>query len=319
MKLFQWCLVVCCVLITFGCKDNKANHDKGFIPPEEEGLELPMPKVPETLTGREEKLSFITNHFWDELNFNDTIKSNNEDFMAQNFANFVYILSLQNDSSAIANSVNNFFIKASVNSVAFERALDISRDYLSNPNSPMRNEGIWIIFLDVLKQLPGNSEVDKQLFSEELKLTLKNRPGNKASNFEYITSKNSGKTHLYDTKPGSEGILLIFYDPDCESCKMILEDLSLNSTLQYLINHNAVRVLAIDAEDDRKRWEETYKSLPQNWITGFNTDAILDRDIYVNTASPTIYILNPEFKVIIKDATTAQVDQWMRSIRSNYH
>ena len=53
--------------------------------------------------------------------------------------------------------------------------------------------------------------------------------------------------------------------------------------------------------------------MPKDWINSYDKSVSLKNDeIYDLKAIPTLYLLNKEKKVLLKDATVAQIDQYLQ-------
>ncbi|MDE6755362.1 MAG: thioredoxin family protein [Muribaculaceae bacterium] len=127
----------------------------------------------------------------------------------------------------------------------------------------------------------------------------KNKVGSKAANFSFITREGS-KTSLYDLSTDGN-ILLLFYDPDCEDCHATIHQLS------DLSSERNFSIVAIDSEDDRPRWEQTAMQLPEGWTVGFATDPVQEDEIYYLLSMPTMYLLDKNKKVLLKETSLEEV------------
>lgn len=78
-------------------------------------------------------------------------------------------------------------------------------------------------------------------------------------------------------------------------------------TLSGHVLPDSVQVIAIDAEEDQDLWDSTKHSLPEKWIVGFSTDPIQDDETYVLQMTPTIFLLDGNHKILLKDATVEQL------------
>lgn len=262
--------------------------------------EMPLPRIPEEITERADKFRYAALHFWDALDFNDTSKSADEAFMGQNFANFTLFLAGVPDSLSRSTAAAAFLDKASVNAEALARAKSTARQYLSAYDSPMRDNELWINFLDVMLHSPSLSPEESARCEYEYEMEMKNRIGKPAADFEFEL-REGGLTTLKDTPTGTEGLYILFYNPDCDHCREAIEQMKNSSKLNADIASGRLAVLAIDAEDDRDEWLLSASSLPSNWTVGFNTDGIVDRDVYVLPSMPTLYLLTPDRKVAGKE------------------
>ena len=266
-------------------------------------MELPMPEIPAEITERAARISYVTDHVWDSLDFSDTSRSADPDFMGLNFANFALFLSYQPDSVGVARSAKIFLDKASSSDAAFATARKVARQYLSYQDSPVHNDEIWLVFLDILSQMPNLSEQDKARYDDELEMARKNRIGTVASDFEFENRGDGANRTLLSTPGGSRGLILMFYNPDCEHCLETIDIMRNSELINNLIKRNEITVVAIDAEEDHDYWKQTNATLPAEWIVGFNTDGIIDNDLYAIPSLPTLYLLDSEHRVVAKELT----------------
>ena len=54
--------------------------------------ELPLPAVPDTIRQPQERAAYVMQHFWDALDFSDTLRSCSRPFMEQQVVNFLSLL-----------------------------------------------------------------------------------------------------------------------------------------------------------------------------------------------------------------------------------
>ena len=133
-------------------------------------------------------------------------------------------------------------------------------------------------------------------------MELKNGVGSMASDFHFIT-REGNESSLHSITPDKD-ILLIFYDPDCDDCHAAIDSIS-NANLM-----EKYEILAIDSEEDRQRWEQTASSLPEGWTVGFATDPIQEDETYYILSMPTIYLLDKNKTVLLKDTTLDKVSKY---------
>lgn len=285
-------LAVCFLLTSCGSKQAKAIEDAKQST-SAIGYELPMPIVPDTLRSIEARANYVAAHYWDAMDFSNRQISTDTAFIEQNFANFVAILGLteiSNADKAIFRLVNS----VSVDTAAFSLLATTAGKYLDEPNSPMRNEELYIYFLKYFIDSSITTDAERLRYDNRLTEAMKNRRGTRAADFNFIDS--DGVTACLSEAVGKADVtLLVFYDPDCSHCKEIIgriADIPLPA---------GVDVLAIDAEGDRSRWDATKSTMPAGWRVGFATTPILDKELYSLPASPTLYLLDRDATVIMKD------------------
>lgn len=223
--------------------------------------ELPLPEVPALLTAPEERAAYVLEHFWDGMDFRDTLRSRDRLFMEQCFVNFLSLFPHALPQS-LPSPVGRLLQRAAVDSVAFRLVNSLAEHYLDDPNSHMRNEEHYILFLEALLSLPGLPEAERIRPAYRLETTRKNRPGTIAADFAYTDHR--GKRQTLHGTPAPR-LLLLFYDPACSHCAEILDALQESPALTRLIAAGELAVLAAYTEGDRRLWDETKAALPQEW------------------------------------------------------
>ncbi len=254
--------------------------------------ELPLPSPPESMSDPAERAAFIAERFWDSLDFCNDPLALDTAFMEQNFANFISILSIPpREQAAIA---VDKLVRTARQSPQSADLLDfISGKYLDDPNSPMRDEEIYILFLEAVLKLDDISPEKEMRARYRLNQALKNRRGTKAADFRFITSDGKETTLLKSL--GDRLTMLMFYDPDCPQCSEAKETLSTSKLPEN------IKVIAVDIAGDRSRWEKTISTMPSDWETGFAIDPVEDEEIYVIPALPVVYLLDADGTVLLKD------------------
>ena len=266
--------------------------------------ELPLPNVPTALRNIADRANYIITHFWDAMDFSDTLRSHDRIFMEQNFSNFISVFP-HADEQAQRTAVGTLLDKAEADSAAYVLLRDIAEKYLYEQNSPMLSEDYYILFLERLVDSSLLGEYGTHRLRRQLEAARKNRPGMVAADFAYMTRDGSGAT-LHKTS--TEGnLLLIFYDPDCEHCKEVMDDLQANKTLADAIASGGIKVLAIYSGEDRSLWERTAASLPADWTVGYESGELQEYGLYVLRTMPTLYLLDRNKKVLLKDVLPTQL------------
>lgn len=257
-------------------------------------MALVLPVVPDSLTSIPERAAYATLHYWDSLNFESGLASCDTTFIEKNFANFVALLSMASVDDADA-AIEKVIDRASKgNRRAFDLFCFVAAKYLDEPDSPMRNEELYIPFLRYIVKSPALSPEDKIRPSYRLDQALKNRPGLMATDFAFDL-RGGGSSTLRSEGTKANATLLIFYDPDCEHCKEIISAIS-STPLRP-----GIKVLAIDFIGDRKNWQQTAGNMPKDWMVGFATSDIEGDGLYHIPASPSIYLIDSENLIILKD------------------
>lgn len=264
---------------------------------------LALPVMPDSLTLPSDRADWLAAHFWDTLDFTDTIHSLDTMFMEQTFANYSTVLPLA-EQTARAEAVSALLDRARTASTeVYTLLFSIAEHYLYEPDSPVYDEESFLPFADYALRLSGGTDPVARSQREDI---IKNRPGTMAPNFTF-TSRNGNKEHLL--RSGSRaGILLMFYEPDCEQCLSAIEVLRAESAIDQAIADGALRLVAVHDGFDRKQWKSHAATLPPAWEVGIDADGtIADGDLYLIRATPSFYLIAPDGTIILKDAPLRRI------------
>ncbi len=259
-----------------------------------EAGDLPVPEVPESLVSPQDRAEFVALHFWDAMDWQQHALSLDTVFVEQNFANYLGILPYANPDGR-EKAVALLLQSAASDKEAYTYLASVAERYLADPNSPMRSEDIYIIFLKEFLKSPMFGEEKKSKYEYQLGNAQKNRPGMLAADFA-MRSREGKQLSLLQSAAGADYTLLLFYDPDCEHCKEILGNIS-----EWEMP-GGVQVMAVDVTGDAVRFERTKGNYPPAWEVAFATDPIEDAELYNFPALPSIYMLDRDGNVVLKDA-----------------
>ena len=263
---------------------------------------FPYPAIPDTLRSVEQRAGYLSEHYWDNYNFADTLLLKSKEVTEQGFVNFIDILNrfnLDNTSKGVAHKdiaqkgitrkdiarkditqkgiaqkgIACFTRKAFSNAAAKERFENLIEHYFEDQLSPVRNDRVYLIFLEEMKNSPCFDETEKERIAFKIKTTNKNLPGDIAINFKF-KDENRKEHQLSDYK--DQKVILYFYDPDCENCHEV------SAWLKQQTIPADIKVL---------------KMVADNHISY----------IYSLKNMPTIFLLDKENKVILKDCTAQEL------------
>lgn len=269
-------------------------------------MELPLPVVPDSLRTPAKRASYIVAHFWDNMDFADTIRSHNRDFMEQNFVNYLSLFPHTPDDTIKA-EVPRLMKRAEVDTLAYNMIADLADQYLYDAESPMLDEESYISFLETILAGEFIEEARRARFEYEFSDATKNRKGSIAADFNFIDSEGNRNT-LHGLSDGKRSLILLFYDPDCDHCQDVINTLKENRSIAEKIKSGEIAILAVYAEGDAEVWNNSKNALPAEWTNAFSPgDEIEESELYVLRHMPTIYFLGPDNKVLLKDPSTRQL------------
>ncbi|WP_300852234.1 DUF5106 domain-containing protein, partial [uncultured Bacteroides sp.] len=149
-------------------------------------LDLPLPAIPSALRTPHERAAYLLTHFWDGMDFSDTLRNRHPAFVEQNLVNFLSLFPHAQDE-ARTEAVKILMQRAESDKTLYLLLAELAEKYLYTNSSPMQNEEHFIPFLE---EITGNSlldETEKSRFRFLLSAALKNRPGTMAADFTYLT------------------------------------------------------------------------------------------------------------------------------------
>lgn len=268
-RLFSLFILLACMLIQAQAQ-TKA--------PSQPQQSFPYPALPDTLRSVEQRAGYLSEHYWDNYNFADTLMLESEEVTEQGFVNFIDILG--RFSPAIAQKgIAGFTQRAFKNTAAKERFESLIEHYFENPQSPLRNDRVYLLFLEEMKNSSCFDEAEKERLAFKIKTTNKNLPGDIAINFNF--KDENGMSHqLSDYR--DQKVILYFYDPDCENCHKV------SAWLKQQTIPADIKVLKIIAD---------------NHIS----------HIYSLRAMPTIFLLDKGNLVVLKDCTAQELIAYVSS------
>lgn len=302
------------LLLFAACRQNRTGTlSNEAIPAMKETVHVAhyiRPEIPQMMTTAEERAAYYVRHYWDGYSLADTAFIRSDD-TEQLFADFINALQYVEPGKCSA-ALKRMMSLMEADSTAYSRFCSLSEKYLYDPNSPMRNEDYYI---PVLEQMTGSerlTEYEKIRPADRLKQAHKNRRGMTAADFGYVTPQ--GKSGRMSAVK-ADYTLLFFYDPDCSNCREYEHVLSEIPAFLEMQQKGILRVLAVYPDENKGEWLLKSSQMPHGWIVGWNKQGdIRSETLYEIRATPTLYLLDKQKKVILKDATVEQVVQYLSAV-----
>lgn len=180
----------------------------------------------------------------------------------------------------------------------YRQMLELAERRFSDPADSIHNEALYLKVLEhaTEKFVLGNNEKERHRLL--LVGAMKNRIGEEATDFDYITPDNNTVHHLSELH--ADRILIYFNNPDCLSCEKVKERLASSELINKLVADKRLIVLALYPYDDRSLWRKT--PYPSMMINGFNQSRKIEyEELYDLPTLPCFYLLDADHKVIIKN------------------
>ncbi|HHV84237.1 MAG TPA: DUF5106 domain-containing protein [Petrimonas sp.] len=271
-----------------------------------------FPDVPDEITKAEARAEYLVMHYWDRFDFADEKLTLRPEITEQAFVDYINILSLVPFDKA-KESLILTLKKAGADNVMYSYFGTLSDKYFYGSNSPFRNEEFYIPVLQELVNSNFISEADKSRYRFQLEMVMKNRVGQTANDFSYTLA--SGQTKkMYSIR--SEYLVLMFSNPGCSTCASVTNALAKSPTLNEAFSMNSptrtmITVLTVYPDEDINEWRSHLPQMPANWIHSYDKGTVITKQkLYDIRAIPTLYLLDKDKKVILKDTSIEAVESF---------
>lgn len=278
-----------------GCKNDKVQNSSATL----EQIEVPKPPA---MMAEEEKPDYLAKRYWTNFDFTDTTYVSEQEILEQFFANYINLLLNIPKESAVG-YVKKLYQDAEQNKRMFEYFVELGEKYLYDPNSPYRNEELYIPILERVIESDSLSDLEKVRSVSQYEMTKKNRVGDRAANFN-ITLADGSSINLYGIK--GDYLLLYFVNPGCSGCAQESAAIVGSSVIAPMVEEGTLKMVLVYPDEDLEAWRDDLDKVPQDWIYGYDKEQKLrDGEMYDLRAIPTFYLLDKNKNVLIKDAKGA--------------
>ncbi|MBQ9400413.1 MAG: DUF5106 domain-containing protein [Bacteroidales bacterium] len=285
---------------------------------------FPMCEVPAMYSSPDDRIAYGAEHYWDKFFIPGQVTDSslvcgvpNQD-VEQAVSNYIYLLNMEPKATAQA-QVAAFFSKLETaqkqepNGLLYLRMTEIVSSYLYDPNSPYRDEDLYLPFVRGMAASECTAENVRHAYEYEAAMCAMNQWGQQVPDFRYVDAR--GRSHrLYDTK--ADYTILFFSNPGCQDCRDIINTLTSREYLDPAIKSGSLAVVNIYIDEDWKAWKEYEPNYPRNWSTGYDPDLVIrNNELYCVRAIPSLYLLDTDKKVIFKDAPVERVLAFLDEIQ----
>ena len=261
-------------------------------------MEMPSPPV---MMDPARQRDYVCKHFWDHMDFSDPTIPERLDsaVFRSNFINYTALLGEQPDGGVSLMAA--LMEKAGQNAPMLELFSGIARMVFYDPNSPLRNDELYLPVLEARYNSALLDEESRASAASTAELVARNRRGTPAEDFTYLTIQN---------RPGSlYGIhapftLVFFNNPGCSMCREIRETMFKSSLIMDMVRSKKLVVLALYPDEDTELWHSYKDEIPSDWINARDPGGVITSSgLYDLKAIPSLYLLDSEKNVLLKDCT----------------
>lgn len=281
-----------------------------------------IPEVPAIVSDPEERAKFLAENWWNDF-FSGTgptdtglVLGVSRAEVESAFSNYVAILNTIGKQEACT-SLDHMFTKLEdkqaedTTNHVFTVITGLMCKYLYDPNSPLRDEDLYLPVAGRMARSPYTIEDARPAYFFEERMCMLNRFGEKVPDFR-ITDVSGRSTDLYDIKAGMT--LVFFSNPGCPACKDIMDELISLPYLDDFIRKGRLAVVSMYIDEEMDKWREHEPDYPRNWINGYDSRHTLrsDKEYYIR-AIPSLYLLDAQKRVVLKDAPVERVIEYIEN------
>lgn len=259
---------------------------------------FPLPTVPPALVTPADRAEYVVSHFFDRVILPESASLG----LQQSIANFTTVAPLATDSARLT-AARALFSRAD-NPTKLNTLRNTLEDYLLGTESPFFSPDLMIPFLEADAPDPRRDEL--------LRLVSLNRLSTPATDIP-LTLTDGSQSTLFDITGDALTTLLIFFDPDCDTCHELIGALGKSKELSDAIASGRIAAVAVSAGVELASRPDF---IPEPWTVAHDTDgAIEENDLYFIPAIPTIYILNGSNHIVTaRNLTPMEPDVTLRAL-----
>ena len=288
--------------------------------------DFPQVEIPSMYTEPQERSTYAVQHFWDR--FTDTSRVYACDSVTVNgvamdavesqmglFTSMLKRLPYDAGRKAVAQLFDRAesFERKYPESNVFEQLSRLTKHYLYDPNSPVRNEDLYQAYAEGLSRSELIDESYRMGYEWEARVCSRNRVGTKATDFSFIDTHGRHRT-LYGIK--AEYMVLIFANPGCHACQEFTKAMSASPAISTLVESGRVKVVDVYIDQEIEDWKAHIADYPADWINGFDPEYVIRTDLLYNVRGiPSIYLLDADKTVMMKDAPEEDVLEALENLQ----
>ena len=279
---------------------------------------FPQVSIPSAYTDDDERIAYGVEHYWDGF-FEGPGRTDSAHVLGvlkgeveQALSNYIGVLEALPLGKA-QQGISALFDKISVRQQAdtsdrvYLAMTEMVARYLYDPNSPMRDEDLYLPFVQKMASSPLTREDMRTAYRYEAQMCAMNPRGSIAPDFA-ITLRNGTQVRMHSVK--AERTLLFFSNPGCQNCREIIDALKTDSKVQSMVGEGRLAVINVYIDEDLKAWRDYMPVYPREWLNGYDAAHIIREDVlYCIRAIPSLYLLDADKHILLKDPPVERVLQ----------
>ncbi len=292
-------------LLAEGCRTGAKSRAEQLIPAKKT---FRLAEIPSLIWSDSLRKAYLVENFWTKFDFEDRTSATTGGETEQIFSGFASLLT-QVPSGPARTGVREMMHAAGTDSLMVACFMDLCETYFYDPNSQLRNE---LLFAEALEAALASDKVDqtvKTRYRYLLDMCRKNLPGNRAADFRYRTITGT-KGRMQAIR--SPYLLLYFNNPGCHACETVKNTLAASPAITRLLQSGTLKILSVYPDKDLAEWQAAAPDLPVSWINACDKDGMIRKgELYDLKAIPTLYLLDENKAVILKDASAQAIEDYL--------
>lgn len=268
---------------------------------------LPLPVVPADLKQPAERACYIIDHFWDGMDFTDTVKARDMQELEQNFANFTSLFPVVADSVPRLQLAVDRLVRASeADSVAAANLRETAEIYLYDVVSPMHDDDFYRLYVNSFLASDKISEGSRMRYEYQLEELGSNRVGDTAADFGLV-AKDGSVVPLSEKVKCAPLTVVMFFNPWCSNCHDISSAMAADPVISRAAGSGRVALVAVIADGE---WSDFSSAMPlespwQEYAAQDNS--VEDDQLYSIRIIPTLYVVDSAMKVVQRTTTPEKI------------
>jgi thiol-disulfide isomerase/thioredoxin len=272
---------------------------------------FPRVEIPVTITDPRAQAEYYAAHYWDRFDFTDTAFLSRREVLEQALVDYIVVLP-HIDTAQARTSITRLVERSTADTAMYRFFREETEHYLWDPNSPMRHEELYIPVMEAILSFDKTDMATRAQIQYRYETAQKNRPGHRANDFDYVLS--SGRTGKLSTLR-SEYTLLFFNNPGCPACKEIIAYTGSSPVLGRFQQDGRLAVLAVYTDENLEEWRNYLPEMPSGWLVGYDPGQAIEKGrLYDLKAIPSLYLLDKNKTVLLKDADIRQVESYLQQV-----
>lgn len=294
-----------CLTICIACNSTPSNSKQEAVSVQNT---FHLPDIPEDLKNVTDRMDYLAIHYWDHVQGIDSTNYASNSQLEQYLVDYFDLLEQVSPTKA-QTSLTSLLHKTEIDSREYSYFKQNLQKYLHDPNSPMRNDELYIPVVKYIIADQTSGIADKTRAEFELKMMAKNRKGTMAADFQFQLPNGTTQQLTEYTAPYT---LLYFYNPDCHACQETAQRIKSSNEITKLLKRKKLQLLAIYPDEEQVVWRKHQSELPTSWVNGIDTwQKLRKEEIYDLRAMPTLYLLDAHKIILLKDATPDEIETYL--------